>query len=131
MFVYVGQVGNVGYNGLTRPRMIESHTDLPSSHPTTPPPQEGEARIQGLVLPYYTSIVASGIRAIRGDGKADGSVPLDGAKLLQWRQSLGVSDVQARFRVVGLEGVGWGGVNDWIDLRRYTRTHTDNRPPPT
>ena len=59
-------------------------------------PQEGEVRIQGLVLPYYTGIIKSGIAAIRGDGAAadTAGVPLDGPKLVQWRQSLGVSDAQ-------------------------------------
>ena len=53
-------------------------------------------RIQGLVLPYYTGIIKSGIAAIRGDGAAadTAGVPLDGPKLVQWRQSLGVSDAQ-------------------------------------
>jgi hypothetical protein len=59
--------------------------------------QEGEARIQGLVLPYYTSIVKSGISAIRGEGSSsiEGGAALDGPKLVQWRQSLGVSEAQA------------------------------------
>lgn len=66
-------------------------------------PQEGNGRIQGLVVPYYTSIVKSGIAAVRGDNDANGAggmdggavPPTDAAKLVQWRQSLGVSEAQA------------------------------------
>lgn len=50
---------------------------------------------QGLVLPYYISITKSGVDAIRTGARSDGGPPLDGQKLLQWRQSLGVSEVQA------------------------------------
>lgn len=49
-------------------------------------------------MPYYTSIVKSGIAAIKGDASAstDGTqAPTDGTKLQQWRQSLGVSESQA------------------------------------
>lgn len=59
-------------------------------------PKEGTDRIQGLVLPYYTSIVKSGVEQVRTNGApAPGMPVLDGQKLLQWRQSLGVSEVQA------------------------------------
>ncbi len=59
-------------------------------------PKEGTDRIQALVLPYYTSIVKSGVKQVRtGEPPAPGMPALDGQKLLQWRQSLGLSEVQA------------------------------------
>jgi len=57
-------------------------------------PKEGVDKVQALVLPYYASIVKDGMKQIRGGGGGEGGV-MDGPKLLKWRQSLGVSEVQA------------------------------------
>ncbi|EWM22576.1 hypothetical protein Naga_100893g2 [Nannochloropsis gaditana] len=56
-------------------------------------PKEGEERVRSLVLPYYTNIVQNGVTALR-TGEAQGG-PRDGPTLLEWRQSLGVSETQA------------------------------------
>lgn len=53
--------------------------------------KEGSARIKGLVFPFYSGILSSGITALR-TGKGKG---MDAEGLGQWRKSLGVADAQA------------------------------------
>lgn len=75
-------------------------------------PEERKERIQGLVLPFYTNVVMSGVSQLRQakavssdyeeDEVADEDSPraltsrnIDGSKLLQWRRSLGLSEVDS------------------------------------
>lgn len=75
-------------------------------------PEERKERIQGLVVPFYTNVVMSGVVQIRKakgassddeDGEvADEDSPralssknIDGSKLLQWRRSLGLTEVES------------------------------------
>jgi len=77
-------------------------------------PEERKERIQGLVLPFYTNIVTSGVQQLRSGAGIDSrgsddedeeeddrslrslsSKGMDGQKLLQWRRSLGLSEVDS------------------------------------
>jgi hypothetical protein len=57
--------------------------------------REGAGRVEALVVPFYGNIVKSGVEQLRGAASGAGAAPLDGQKLQQWRQSLGVTEPQA------------------------------------